>query len=175
MNKETIYVFYLKKTKEVYAFTLSKELKDNFLSQRNPNCFIAKKQKMYTPVMQAFMQTHKDCMLGDFPYESDSGVSNITATYKEEFLLTQEVDEMEKDVEKIEKIFRKYPLKEKYQKSIERLIQIDDGDGNLTINTLSLFVDLHRNTFIEEEEPENELSSWKSQSVNEDDFMLNNF
>jgi hypothetical protein len=138
-------------------------------------CFIYQKKKVSDIEGRAFMSYNKSKMLGKFPLETKGvPVIDFAETYDEDVRLSVEIENIEKMVEEIEKVFRKYPVKKKYMESITRLTTIDDGENHLVIDTLSLFIDLNKKTFIEEKEYDHyENSVWLPQSVNNDDVLYN--
>ena len=148
-----IYLIYLKKDKSLYAYTSVKEYLDRFLIQRNPKCFIVKKVKMSEPEQKSFMYTHRLLQLNIFPYQteySETGYVDLASTSKEDDNITAKIEEIESYILSIKRLLNTYHFKSKYRKSIERLISIDDPDENLyTIDMLELFIDIHRDTFID--------------------------
>ena len=55
-----VYLFYLKEDpRELYAFTLDKEYKNRFMSERNMNLFYMKKEHMEKNICMVFMNKNK--------------------------------------------------------------------------------------------------------------------
>ena len=82
-----LYLFYLKKDKSLYAYTSSKAYRDEFLSQRNPNCFSLKEVKLKGEEGNIFVYTYKLKQLAYYPYQTGLGKDDyvsIMATTEEE-------------------------------------------------------------------------------------------
>lgn len=160
----TLHLLYLKSTKELYAFSYSKDIVLEFLSQRNPECFKYKKIKTYTGPeevrLKIMMVQEHEKMLGRFPYEYENGYVMLAATYKEENDVTKVVETIEHDYDEICKIFNKYRLKSKYAKVIKRFIDCYAIEKNINgkkekvlyLNTLGILLDFHSNTIIYKKE-----------------------
>lgn len=142
------WILYLKKDKSLYAFTATKKLLYKFLEQRNPKCFIVKEFNLTDHEFGILSYAHKNAQLVEDVFEGENGVVTLVVTWYEINDLETELESIDRYVEEIERIFRLYPLKRKYQKAIRHLTTTDDGKGNLIINTLSLFIDLHIDTFL---------------------------
>ena len=164
------YLFFLKYDRSLYAFTTVKEYAEKFLNERNPNCFKVKEKKLKGEAEKIFMYTNKLLQLNKYPYQTGVGSNEyveLIATGKEDDKITYEVEAMENMVGEIDQILRQWPLKKKYEEVIDRMTQIHDNSGHITIDTLSLFVDVHKDTFIEREPIKPyEKSVWESQSDN---------
>lgn len=143
-----VYLLYLKSDKSLYAFTATKEYFKLFLEQRNPKCFIISKHKMTDSEFSHFSYSHKNCQIVKDVFEDGKNTTELMITISESSELESELDRIDSMYESIVHIFTKYPLLKKYQKAIKHLTTIEDKDGNLLINTLSLFVDLNRETFV---------------------------
>jgi len=162
-----LHLLYLRKTKELYAFSYSKDIVAEFLSQRNPKCFKYKKVKAYTNSeelkLKAIVLQEHEKMLGKFPYEHENGYVMLAATYKEENDVTRVVEAIERDYDEIYNMFNKYRLKNKYAKIIKRFIEcyaIEKNKNNkkekvLYLNTLGILLDFHSDTLIYRKEEDN--------------------
>lgn len=153
---EKLYLLYrVKEPTLPYAYSRDKKVIEGFLSQRNPSCFLRKTKKFETETefflySNQHLQFLKQRLIGSFPYENEQGeVTELYATYEEDDKITEAIERMERDIECIEKTLRKYPLQRKYRNAVRRLIEVDDGDGHLQVDTLQLFIDLFKETFFQ--------------------------
>lgn len=170
------YLFYLKYDKSLYACTSVKEYADQFLDERNPDCFKVKVVKLTGEQEKIFLYTNRLLMLNKYPFQTSTEVSDyveIIATAKEDDNLTEHIEEIEEQIQQINLYFKEYPIKDKYKESIDRLTNIYDGFGHITLDTLSLFVDIHENTFIPKKPVKrNKNSIWQTHLNN---LILDNF
>lgn len=146
-----IYLFYLKKDKSLYAYTSSKAYRDEFLSQRNPNCFTLKEVKLKGEEENIFVYTYKLKQLAYYPYQTGLGKDDyvsIMATAEEEVKIDSEIKHIEDDYDFVRSVMSKTKLKSKYVKSIKNITKIYSND-RITIDVFSLFVDLFKDTFID--------------------------
>ena len=146
------YLFYLKHDRQLYAFTTVKAYAETFLEQRNPDCFKVKTVKLSGENEKIFMFRNKFKMLYSYPYQTGIGPGNyveLIATAEEDNNIDNKISEIENDISNIDEILRKYPIKEKYMKSLQNLTDIYDTAGNILLDVFSLFVDINRDTFIE--------------------------
>lgn len=158
-----LYLIYkVKEPSLPYAYTVQKQTVEGFLSQRNPSCFTVKAKKFLTETertlyIQQNMQFIKQRYLIQIPYENEKGdIVDLWVTYEEDDKIVDAIERIQKDVEKIEKVLRKYPLCDKYENSIRRMIIDSDGQGNLLIDTLQLFIDIFKDTFFLEHTKEDD-------------------
>lgn len=160
MSKSTIYLLFLKNEKRLYAHTASKEMKELFLSQRNPNCFITKTITFGKNSLYMFSKCHRDSLLMLSPININKFKHvDIVATNSELTTLYEECDKLDNTMTNIRQILTSSITDSKYLESVEYLTKImyykknADGtrDAISTINLLSLFNHLFKNTFYEEE------------------------
>ena len=174
--KQTVYILYYSDDKSLYGYTPILDYVNRFLDERNPNCFVLKEKKMTEMEFSIFSNNHRRELMCKFPYETKENISiEMIATYKEDELLTAKIEEIQANVEIIERTIRKCNMKKKYAKVLNRLTTLDDGSGNLTLDTLAIFIDIHKRSFIESDSIKDELSLWDSQSVNSYDDVLDYF
>lgn len=170
------YLFYLKYDKSLYAFTTIKEYAEKFLEERNPKCFKMKTVKLKGEKEKIFMYNNKLLLLHDYPFQTGIGPSDyveLMSTAKEDDKLTQEIENMQSTIEEIDRLLKECPLKQEYSTIINRMTSIYDNTGHILIDAFSLFIDIHRDTFIEREPINpNNLSVWDSHS---DNVLLSTF
>lgn len=164
-----VWLFYLKSTKELYAYTSNKEYKKMFLSQRCVDCFHVKKQIMDDIEFSCFMNKNKELMLVDIPLNTHERKDvSIIGTYQENESLIYESEVLENYMESM---YIKYVLhsnlKKEYKESIKYLTTtFDDYETTDRIDRISrvdlfhLFVNLFKNTFTVERENDNERDFW---------------
>ena len=165
MSKKPIYLIYLKNDKSLYAHTTSKQMKELFLSQRNPNCFITKTINLGKNSLYMFSKYHRDSLLTLSPINiSKFKDIDIVATHSELTTLYEECDKLDRTMYECKTILTSAITDSKYLESVEYLTKIlyykknDNGtkDAISTINLLSLFNHLFKNTFYDEELYNNE-------------------
>lgn len=153
----TVYLIYLKTRKDLYAFTINKELRDDFLRQRNRECFYVKKEKMDELEFGVFATLNMRKALSNIPLTTDVKDENVTivATIDEDSGMMSMCDDIDNEVGELKKRMSEHQLKDKYMESIEYLTRIsyfkrcEYGalDHLSTINLLAVFHTKFRNTF----------------------------
>lgn len=162
MSNYKVYLFYLISTGELYAFTINKNYKDKFLSQRNPKCFKLKRMKMSTIQYKVFSNKYNLKMMEEIPLNSSlEDYLMIVSTREEEYKMMEEGNRIDIIMETASKVLTNIEnIKPKYKKSIEYISNTtylkskNDGTKDLLsrINLLFLFSKLFRNTFVVNEE-----------------------
>lgn len=161
-----VYLFYLKRTNELYCYTANKKYKDLFIYQRNKNNFHIKKVKMDDIEFSAFMSKHPSKMLIETPLSTSlTEYEMVVVSYKEEEELDNISTKMDNEMDKLyNDLVVKSDLKNKYKKSLDYLIttsyysQEKNHKKELVskANMLRLFTDVFKETFddnyIEEED-----------------------
>ena len=147
------YLFYLKKTNDLYAFTSVKEYAKRFLEERNKDCFNVRKIRIDDEEEEKrFLYFNHEKMIGKYPYQTGDIVNDyveLMATQEEETRMDQEIDKFEREIQHMEFVLTNLlDLKDKYETSIRNMIDIYDNTGHILIDVLSLFVDLNKDTFI---------------------------
>lgn len=156
-----VYLYYI--NNDLYAFTTNKAYKSDFEFQRNMECFTKRVEHMDEPLFRALSYKEKDKMMIEIPLSDNTEeYFIIIGTQQEETILDQKVSEMDKEFSGILKYLKEIPFKKKYKKAINSLSiiselrkvspKLPDSDEiqyeNLyTINFLSLFYNLFKNTF----------------------------
>ena len=152
-----VYAFRLKASKELYAFTATKDFADMFREQRNMSLFkeyILDLDKHEFMICASKLSNHKLCK--DYLDDGDN-IIEVVATINETTQLSESCEYIQDTVNFIMKDFNRFPFKKKYLKPIIKITQsitkrIDDTP-TLNVNTFSLFYYLFRNTFSEYELP----------------------
>lgn len=142
-------MFYLKKSRQLYAYTINKEYAKRFMAERNPKCIIHTTEHLNSKEVKAFYSANTQKQLICVPYDTIGSTVELVCTYTEDYRVTEEVEQIQREVEIIERILRTWPLKKKYDKAIRRLIEIDDGEGNLVLDCLDIFIRVNKDTFYE--------------------------
>lgn len=148
-----VYIYYI--DNRLYAWTIRKEDRDFFESQRNMKVFIRKKKRMEPIVFRGFMVKYKDHQILEIPLESDGCTYLIRGTYAEDTELSLKSDEILKTLDYLDlyfqKIIKRDILPDKYEKSIRTLLSFQtiakNKDREFRINSLSLFYNLFKFTF----------------------------
>ena len=81
-------LFYLKSTKELYAYSTNKKLVSNFKKERNMKLFYHNREKIPEIAFKAFMSKHNNLMLVELPLYDGNKYYMITGTPKEDFKLS---------------------------------------------------------------------------------------
>lgn len=147
-----VYLFYIKKTKELYAYTLDKELKNIFLSQRNPNVFKVITEELEDVEYQAFSYKEKSSkLIKDYLYDGEKDYEIVT-TVRESDILSDSCSEVQTNLENLRKELQAVPWNKNYLNTIIELTELityrDKNNPNiLPINTFRLFYHLFKTTF----------------------------
>jgi len=145
------YLIYLKPNTELYGFTSEKDYFETFMLQRNSEKFLVKKEKITGEEEKRFLYLNHNKMIKPYPYQHNTGDKEYTmlmATADEDNRLDMEVEKMNTMVVDIECMRNAIPFKDKYELSIDNLTDIYDENGHILIDSLSLFIDLNKETFI---------------------------
>lgn len=148
-----VYLYYI--NNKLYAWTIRKEDRDYFESQRNMKVFKRKKKVMEPIVFRGFMVKYKDQMILDIPLESNGNTYLIRGTYAEDTKMSLQIDDILRELDYLDlyfqKVFSKDVLPDKYQKAIQMLLSYQTTAKNkekeFKVNSLSLFYDLFKYTF----------------------------
>lgn len=148
----TVYAFYLKKDKKLYAFTINKEYKDSFKKIRNMNKFIYTKLYMDELTLSIFQDKNYLKMLTKVYLSNSNDIKEyhtIIATYDEEYLLEKKSSDISDNLVGIKIYMHRLNLKKEYVNAIKYLTEINNpNDSTISnINTLKLFYHLFKNTF----------------------------
>lgn len=154
-----VYLFYLKDEPGIYAFTIDKEIKKKFLAIRNKKCFTVRKAFLIDDEYNQFYRKNSTKILADYPLgkitEWDYHIVPMTA--KENAILNEEIDKMEREmssaIKEISPQIKKY--KQKYKDAcnylaetsylVERTLELVSR-----INTFRVFVKVFGNTLSED-------------------------
>jgi uncharacterized protein YqgQ len=153
METYKVYEFILKSKKEPYAYTIEKKLRDDFISQRNPNLFLMKTVKMNKYEYMAFISQNQKQMLIEIPLSTSlKDYVYIVATYKEEDELSYEMEKMENELADIYRhLVLQSNIKTKYKDSVNYLtctfILNEDLDSLSRVNSFAVFYKLFKDTF----------------------------
>lgn len=157
-----VYLFYLHSDTELYAYTERKDLKKQFLNQRNRNCFKVSKIKLEENEFESFKSEFRYKNIREIPL-NDTLTSDlyILGTTEEESKLLIKASELD---DKMYNLFMDLSddnnFKDKYVEAIEYLCNIfyfkypEDKKPEIysKINLFHLFMSLFRNTFYEEDD-----------------------
>jgi hypothetical protein len=149
------YLFYLKKTEELYAWTLDKDTKNDFLAERNPKCFIEKTISDDSFIIREFMYKNYELMIQrDYLYDGKVTISVLCTIY-ESNAISESCEAMTRDVMEIinKNNVNAYNLKDKYRKVISDACDIfryekDSSTPTLNVDTYAIFYYLFKNTLI---------------------------
>lgn len=143
----TMYRFYLKKTKELYAYTITKEYKKKFLMGRNPNCFIVHKSKIQDIDFMIFDNDHQDKKLIPIIINSNpKDYMEIIGTQGEEIRMFNEIEEIYTIEEYMRHSLEHSPLNKKYLKALYDIVFFSKEQKPM-INSLALFAAIFKDTF----------------------------
>ena len=151
-----IWMFFLKNERTPYAFTVSKEYKNRFLYERNPECFNVEKIEIDELEFSVFVSMHRSIMLSKMPLNTSiTDYVNILMTPTEYEKLHHEASTMDSEIERIQSEFSKINLKKKYSDAIGYISNVKymkyEKNGRKTVlstvNLLLLFRILFKNTF----------------------------
>lgn len=148
-----VFLYYL--DGKLYAWTIRKEDKEFFESQRNMKLFKRKKKILEPVVFRSFMSQYKDQQILDIPLESNGKTYLIRGTYAEDTKMTLEIEDILKALEHLDlyflKVFNKDLLPEKYEKAVKVLLSyqssVKNKEREFHVNSLSIFYDLFKFTF----------------------------
>ena len=153
-----VYLFYLKEDpRELYAFTLDKEYKNRFMSERNMNLFYMKKEHMEKNICMVFMNKNKSKQIVRDVLNDGKTDYEILCTVEESTKLSESCEYIEFTCGAIKELIHNYSLKKKYLKSILALTDViknQNTNPTLQINTFKLFYELFKNTFYEKKDNE---------------------
>lgn len=150
-----VYIYILKKedpNKEIYGYTVSKEIAKQFENQRNMKLFYRIVKRMDKYELMIFMNDNKSKQLcKDNLYDGERDYQ-IIATIDESSSLSESCDSIFSTIIFINDALIDYKLKDKYLKAIN---EITDFLNNKryeysNINTFKLFYHLFRETFYED-------------------------
>ena len=140
LEDSKIWKFYLKdKPDEVYAYTIVKEIKDAFMSQRNMDKLRIEKDVVDEFEFGMFTNKHRGAMLSMVPIGIGifGQVMNVALTYDEEDELNELGHKLDDEMEQIFRTLVEYPIKDKYRESIDYLLttavnkRMSNGDSML--------------------------------------------
>ena len=126
-------LFYLKSTKELYAYSTNKKLVSNFKKERNMKLFYHNREKMPEIAFKAFMSKHNNLMLVEIPLYDGNKYYMMTGTPKEDFKLSRAAEYID---DTLSSVVLKKEVDCKY-------------DLELELDTFELFMFIARDTFIE--------------------------
>ena len=147
-----VYQFYL--NNELYAYTMTKEYKSMFLSQRNQKVFDVIVVEMDELELGAFMSRYPNKKLCKIVInETLNEYLTVIGTNEESFNVTDRADKIEEYISQTYKEIELIPLKKKYKKainSISKIFFLTDAGGDRhyvsTINQLAIFTELAKKT-----------------------------
>ena len=153
LEDSKIWKFYLKdKPDEVYAYTIVKEIKDAFMSQRNMDKLRIEKDVVDEFEFGMFTNKHRGAMLSMVPIGIGifGQVMNVALTYDEEDELNELGHKLDDEMEQIFRTLVEYPIKDKYRESIDYLLttavnkRMSNGDSMLvsTFNMIAGMTEL---------------------------------
>lgn len=140
LEDSKIWKFYLKdKPDEVYAYTIVKEIKDAFMSQRNMDKLRIEKSVVDEFEFGMFTNKHRGAMLSMVPIGIGifGQAMNVALTYDEEDELNELGHKLDDEMEQIFRTLVEYPIKDKYRESIDYLLttavnkRMSNGDSIL--------------------------------------------
>ena len=147
----TMYRFYLKKTKELYAYTITKEYKKRFLNERNPDNFYLITSNVPDIEFMVFDNANQSSKLIPIVLNSDKGeYMEIIGTQAEEERMFWEIETIYNIIDYFRTSFTDFPFKKKYIYPLNTINSFDT-DFKPRINSLALFSYLFKNTFVKEE------------------------
>lgn len=157
-----IYLFYLKNSNHLYAYTSKKEYRDTFLLQRNPKCFRVAKLHIGQNGFRVFCNNYRNMSLTVAPLNTDiTNYIDMVVTNQEITLLNEECDKLDNKMQELAQSLNNIDdIDSKHLESINYLTKTTyyeknpDGTKDLmsTISLLSVFTHLFKNTFYESEE-----------------------
>lgn len=173
LDEFKVYLFYLKHTKQLYAFTTEKDIKKTFLEERNKDCFYIKTIEMNELDLSIFMNKYRQLKLEQIPIDvSIDKTVMMYATPQEESIIEETHSQLCNSINSIWEKLRSidytnksfmHQLKEKYKKAIDYLCRTDRNvtlrDGSTmvlsSVNIIYLYTKLFKDTYslnYEEEE-----------------------
>ena len=133
---------------ELYAITDEKKYLEKFLDQRNSKLFTYKKVNADKEEVRSYKTSHSLLFLTeDILCDKDKSV-RIISTRGESIDLTESCDDIVKESLYIIKDISNHPIKEKYKKAIKRICKAVVKNEEIDINTVDLFMDINKATFV---------------------------
>lgn len=150
-------LFYLKSTKELYAYSANEKLVSKFKKERNMKLFYHNREKIPEIAFKAFMSNHNNLMLIEIPLYDGKNYYMMTGTPKEDFKLSRAAEYIDETFAYIKSsLEREVKFNEKYTKLINDLTSIVSKkevdckyDLELELDTFELFMLIARDTFID--------------------------
>lgn len=128
MKKITVFIYYLKKDKSLYAFTIEPLIKNEFELERSMKLYTKKKIKMSEPEYEMFSYRNRGNMLFcNTLSDGENDISFATTSY-ENCDLEKECRDIDDNISKIYLELLKFPLNAKTKKLISSLTEYY-GDG----------------------------------------------
>lgn len=155
-----IYAFYMKEDNEIldlYAYTHDKEIKNEFLRQRDKNKFVVKKIKMTKSEFDDFQSEYHNFQLCHVPVNTDMDTENVSilCTSLEEQVMLERSDEIDKLMDQLYlRLVLQSDFKPKYLESLTYLCTTSylrenpqhTKDAISKINLLRVFTSIFSNT-----------------------------
>lgn len=149
-----VYLFILKSTNEMYAYTSCKEYADSFISQRNKDLFVIKKVnlKKYEYMLFTNKNSSKK-IIKDYLFDGNDNIE-IFSTVNESNSLSESCEYIVTTVSVLEEEFADVGLKKKYLNVITNITdeitgRTDKKNSHINVDTFRLFYYLFRDTFEE--------------------------
>lgn len=157
INMPKVDLFYLKSTKELYAYSTNEKLVSKFKKERNMKLFYHNREKIPEIAFKAFMSKHNNLMLVEIPLYDGNKYYMMTGTPKEDFKLSRAAEYIDDTLSYIKSsLASEVKFNEKYTKLIDDLTsvvlkkEVDcKYDLELELDTFELFMFIARDTFIE--------------------------
>ena len=156
-DEYTIHLFYRKKDKTLYAYTIDKKLAHNFMEERNMKVFRHVKKKILDDEFSIFSAKNHQLQLEDIIVSDIHGSYTLAGTQLEDSYVTTACDTITQSLSIVRTSFLlNARMQEPYSKWIlqaSTIATIQDPEF-MQVDTLKLFYYIFRFSFIGEEENE---------------------
>lgn len=140
-----VYLFYHKK--ELYAFTVTKKRRKQFLQERGTDKLKEKIVKMNDKEYNEFSYEFKTKMLVDIPLSNGNKHISLIGTYEEEDKLQYKHDTLLDSSEDCIRAIDRIPFRPDIKNLLMEMVNARNMVYESNLNTFDLFVDLFQDTF----------------------------
>ena len=140
-----VYLFYYKK--ELYAFTVTKKRRKQFLEERGTDKIKEKIVKMNDAEYSEFSYEFKAKLLVEIPLTNAGNNITLIGTYEEEEELQYKHDSLLDISEDCIRAIDKIPFKPDIKNLLMEMVNARDMVYESNLNTFDMFVDLFQDTF----------------------------